>query len=47
MDGYCYSPNDGNTYRFKAEVLGPETMKIRGYLAIPLLGQTQHWTRYH
>jgi uncharacterized protein (DUF2147 family) len=47
VDGYCYNPNDGRTYRFKAEVLGPETLKIRGYLAIPLLGQTQHWTRYH
>ncbi len=47
VDGYCYNPNDGNTYRMKAELLDVETLKVRGYLAIPLLGQTQQWTRYH
>jgi uncharacterized protein (DUF2147 family) len=47
VDGYCYNPRDGRTYRIKSEVLDGETMKIRGYLAIPLLGQTQQWTRYH
>ena len=46
IDGYCYNPRDGHTYRIKTEVLGPDTMKIRGYLAIPLLGQTQQWTRF-
>jgi uncharacterized protein (DUF2147 family) len=46
VDGYCYNPRDGHTYRIKTEVLGPDTMKIRGYLAIPLLGQTQQWTRF-
>jgi uncharacterized protein (DUF2147 family) len=47
VGGYCYNPRDGNTYRMKTEVIGPETMKVRGYLAVPLLGQTQKWTRYH
>ena len=47
VGGYCYNPRDGNTYRMKTEVVSPDTMKVRGYLAIPLLGQTQEWTRYH
>ena len=47
VGGYCYNPNDGRTYRMKVELLGADTLRVRGYLAIPLLGQTQAWTRYH
>jgi uncharacterized protein (DUF2147 family) len=43
--GYVYNPEDGGTYRFKAEVLTPEWLKIRGYLGIALFGQTQKWSR--
>ena len=46
-DGYVYSPEDGGTYRFKAEILSPESLKIRGYLGISLFGRTQKWTRAH
>jgi uncharacterized protein (DUF2147 family) len=46
-DGYVYNPEDGATYRMNAEVLGPENLKVHGYLGIPLLGQTKIWTRYH
>lgn len=45
VDGYCYNPRDGNTYRVKMKVLGPTSLRLRGYLAIPLLGQNQEWTR--
>jgi uncharacterized protein (DUF2147 family) len=45
IDGYCYNPRDGNTYRVKMKVIGPSTLHMRGYLAIPLLGQSQDWTR--
>lgn len=44
--GYVYNPRDGDTYRFEAELLDPDTLKIRGYLGIPLLGQNQIWKRY-
>ena len=30
-----------------AEVLGPESLKIRGYLGISLLGQSKVWARFH
>jgi uncharacterized protein (DUF2147 family) len=45
-DGYCYNPQDGNTYRMSAHVQSATNMSIHGYLAIPLFGQTQRWTRY-
>jgi uncharacterized protein (DUF2147 family) len=47
VDGYVYNPEDGGTYRFKAEVLSPESLQIRGYLGIPLLGQSKTWARFH
>lgn len=45
-DGYIYNPEDGDTYRVKAWLTSPNSLKLRGYLGISLLGQTQTWTRY-
>lgn len=45
--GYVYNPRDGKTYRFKVKVIDRETVQIRGYMGIPLLGQSQVWKRYH
>lgn len=45
VDGRCYNPRDGETYRVKMRVTGPTTLTLRGYLGIPLLGQSQEWTR--
>ena len=47
VDGYVYNTEDGGTYRMKAEVLSPESLKIRGYVGIALFGQTKTWSRYH
>jgi uncharacterized protein (DUF2147 family) len=47
VDGYVYNPEDGATYRMKSEVLSPESLKIRGYLGISLLGQSKVWSRFH
>jgi uncharacterized protein (DUF2147 family) len=46
VDGYVYNPEDGGTYRMKAEVLSPESLKIRGYVGISLFGQSKTWSRY-
>ena len=46
VDGYVYNPEDGGTYRLNAEVLNPESLKIRGYLGISLFGQTKTWSRF-
>lgn len=45
VDGYVYNPRNGETYRMKAEMTGKTTLKVRGYLGISLLGQSQTWTR--
>lgn len=44
-DGYVYNPRDGKTYRFEVKVVDQNTVKIRGYMGIPLFGQTQVWKR--
>ncbi|HEX7478128.1 MAG TPA: DUF2147 domain-containing protein [Polyangiales bacterium] len=44
-NGYVYSPRDGKTYRMDIKMLDRDTVKIRGYLGIPLLGQSQIWKR--
>jgi uncharacterized protein (DUF2147 family) len=43
--GYVYNPRDGKTYRFEAKVIDHETVKIRGYIGLPLFGQSQIWKR--
>jgi uncharacterized protein (DUF2147 family) len=45
VDGYCYNPRDGNTYRVKMKITGKNSLRIRGYLLVPLLGQSQDWAR--
>lgn len=40
--GWLYNPDDGQTYRVKAELQAPDTMVARIYRGIPLFGQT--WT---
>lgn len=47
VDGYVYNPRDGKTYRMKMKVIDQETLKIRGYMSISLLGQSQIWKRAH
>ncbi len=44
--GQILDPDSGNYYRVKLTV-GPEgqTLKVRGYLGISLLGRTQTWYR--
>lgn len=46
VGGYVYNPEDGGTYRMHAEVLSPESLKVRGYLGISLFGQTKMWSRF-
>lgn len=47
VDGYVYNPRDGKTYRIEAKMIDRETVKIRGYMGISLLGQNQVWKRAH
>lgn len=43
--GHVYNPRDGKTYRMKIQIVDKDTIEVRGYLGIALLGQTQVWKR--
>jgi uncharacterized protein (DUF2147 family) len=44
-DGTVYDPKTGNTYSGSMELQGPETIKVRGFIGISLIGRTDVWTR--
>ncbi len=43
--GTIFNPVDGQSWRGELEVDGNDTLHLRGYVLIPLLGMTQLWTR--
>jgi uncharacterized protein (DUF2147 family) len=43
-DGWIYDPDSGSTYHATMR-LEDGLLKLRGYVGIPLLGETQTWTR--
>jgi uncharacterized protein (DUF2147 family) len=44
-DGSIYSPRDGQTYSASMELREDGTLKLRGYVLLPLFGKSQVWTR--
>ena len=44
-DGKIYDPESGNEYNVKMTLKDPNTIDVRGYMGISLLGKTQTWTR--
>ncbi len=44
-DGKIYNPEDGKTYSCKMTLKTPNTLDVRGYVGISLIGKTQTWTR--
>jgi uncharacterized protein (DUF2147 family) len=46
VDGYVYNPEDGNTFRIEAKSIDRNSVEIRGFMGISILGQSQVWTRY-
>ena len=43
--GRIYNPRDGKLYKAILSLLDDGTLKIRGYVGVLALGQTQVWTR--
>jgi uncharacterized protein (DUF2147 family) len=43
--GTIYDPDSGKTYSCKLTLQDDGKMRVRGYVGISLLGQTQIWTR--
>jgi len=44
-DGRIYDPGSGNTYTCFASLEGPNRLRLRGYIGIPLIGRTTTWIR--
>ena len=43
--GTIYDPNSGKTYRCIITWVDDHTLKVRGYIGVPILGRTETWTR--
>ena len=46
-DGSLYDPETGKTYSGKITLQADGTLLLRGYIAVPLLGESNVWTRYN
>jgi uncharacterized protein (DUF2147 family) len=44
-NGEIYNPKSGKTYHSEIYLAKNETLKIRGYIGIPLFGKTLEWQR--
>lgn len=44
-DGFIYDPESGDTYTAFLAAQPDGTLKVRGYVGVPLLGKSQIWTR--
>ncbi len=44
-DGKIYKADDGDIYDADIEILEDGTLKLRGYVGVPMFGKTQIWTR--
>lgn len=45
-DGRITNPEDGRVYAAEMSLRAPDTLALRGYVLITLLGATQTWTRF-
>ena len=43
--GHILDPNNGKQYKCKISLKDKNTLDVRGYLGVSLLGRTQTWTR--
>ena len=44
-DGTVYDPENGKTYSCHLTLKNANTLRVRGYIGIPLFGRTEVWTR--
>ncbi|MDX2287617.1 MAG: DUF2147 domain-containing protein [Hyphomicrobiaceae bacterium] len=43
--GWIYDPKVGKTYKVEVRQQGPDTLTVRGYLSIKLMGKSYSWSR--
>lgn len=44
--GKILDPDTGNLYHSQIWSPGPDVLKLRGYILVPVFGETQTWSRY-
>ncbi|MCO6440574.1 MAG: DUF2147 domain-containing protein [Nitrococcus mobilis] len=44
-DGLIYDPRKGETYHSYLTLSGPDQLRVRAYILLPLFGKTQVWHR--
>jgi len=44
-EGRIYDPKNGNDYSCNMSLTAPNTLEVRGFIGISLLGRTDIWTR--
>lgn len=44
-NGIIYNPDDGKTYHAQASFKDNDTLRVRAYVVLPLLGKTLIWSR--
>ena len=44
-EGTIYDPDNGKTYSCKMQLKEENSLKVRGFIGVALIGRTQMWTR--
>jgi uncharacterized protein (DUF2147 family) len=44
-DGNIYDPKNGSTYSCTIKMINPNTLEVRGYIGVSIIGRTDNWTR--
>ena len=44
-DGNIYDPKSGNTYSCTIKMISPNSLEVRGYIGVSIIGRTDIWTR--
>ncbi|MBM3442829.1 MAG: DUF2147 domain-containing protein [Bacteroidetes bacterium] len=44
-EGNIYDPKNGSTYSCTIRMTNPNTLEVRGYIGVSLIGRTDVWTR--
>jgi uncharacterized protein (DUF2147 family) len=44
-EGNIYDPKNGNTYSSTIKLINNNTLEVRGYIGVSLIGRTDTWTR--
>lgn len=44
-DGHIYNPSEGKEYKAYLKLRDPNTLLVRGYIGISLIGKTDTWVR--